>query len=59
VGIFIGWEFLSVGNFCRDFCGAEIFGGFWDFWRLGIFGVFVDLVGLRVKIDVGPSMLGH
>jgi hypothetical protein len=52
------WGFLFVGNFCWSgifvgvfwgFCGAEIFGGFWDFWRLGIFGVFVGLVVLRVE----------
>jgi hypothetical protein len=39
--IFVGREFLAVGNFCRGFCLTEVFGGFWDFWRLGIFGVFV------------------
>ena len=48
-------EFLAVGNFlAREFL-AEVFGGFWDFWRLGIFGVFGGLVVLRVS----ESMLGH
>jgi hypothetical protein len=56
---FFSWEFLAVGNFCRlgIFVGiffvarkflAEVFGGFWDFWRLGVFGVFVGLVVLRL-----------
>ena len=58
MGIFIGWEFLSVGNFCRDFFVARKFlegGNFWgflgflavrDFW--GFWG-FWGLVVLRVE----------
>ena len=42
--------FFAGGNFfsARKFL-AGIFGGFWDFWWLGIFGVFVGLVVLRVE----------
>ena len=31
------------GSFWREFLAVR------DFWRLGIFGVFVGLVGLRVE----------
>ena len=43
-GIFGGRGFL-----------AEVFGDFWGFWRLGVFGVFVGLGHLR-HFD---SMFGH
>jgi len=52
--------FCCCGNFCwSGIFGAEIFGGdfwrgFWDFWRLGVFGVFVCLDSWTCMPLTGP-----